>query len=433
MSGIVTLVGMGCGAWDTLTIEGAEALRNADAVLGAARLLDALPDCCTSTRVAEVGADALARLLRENTWANPCVVYSGDTGFYSGARLLTPLLDASGIAYRLIPGVSSVQILSARLGRPWHDWGLYSAHSAALDAVSAVSRGKAAFFLTGTNTPSALCAQLAAAGLGNLSVTVGENLGTPQERITRTTAREAAVSEYARLSVLLAEAAPEVYPAREPGIPDADFVRGGVPMTKQEVRAAVLAKLAVRPGDTLWDVGAGTGSVSVELSRAAYRGRVYAVERDAEACTLVRRNREKFGAWNLTLTEGIAPEALKALPVPDGVFVGGSRGGLAGILETAFGRNPRARVCVAAVTLETLSGAVNALTARGLEAEVCQISVSRTRKAGNARLLTAQNPVFLITADSNALNGGAPDSIGTVTDANAPDSVDGVTDTGGGA
>ena len=419
MSGVVTLIGTGCGAWDTLTQEGAEALRRADAVLGAARLLDTLPDFCTGTRVAEVRPGELARRLRENVWATPCVVYSGDTGFYSGARLLTPLLDASGIGYRVIPGVSSVQMLSARLGRPWHDWNLCSAHSTDCDAVSAVSRGRAAFFLTGSATPAALCAQLAEAGLGNLSVTVGENLGTPQERITRTTARAVAVSDYARLSVLLVEAAPETYPIRVPGIPDADFVRSGVPMTKQEVRAAVLAKLAIRPRDTVWDVGAGTGSVSVELSRAAYCGRVYAVERDAEACTLVRRNREKFGVWNLTLVEGVAPDILKALPVPDAVFVGGSRGGLAGILETAFGKNPCARVCVAAVTLETLSGAISALSARGLEAEICQISVSRTRKAGNSRLLTAQNPVFLITANgetpkSNTPGGGIQDTGGGV-------------------
>ena len=403
MSGNVTLIGMGCGTWDTLTREGETALKQADAVLGAARLLDALPDFCTGKRVPEVRPDELARLLRENSWERPCVVYGGDTGFYSGARLLTPLLDAQGIPYRVAPGVSSVQVLSARLGRPWQDWNLCSAHGADCDAVSAASHGKAAFFLTGKHTTAALCRQLTEAGLGNLGVTVGENLGMSDERITRATAQEAALMTFAPLSVLLSEAAPEPYPERVPGIPDADFIRGDVPMTKQEVRAAILAKLAVRPGDIVWDAGAGTGSVSVELSRAAYRGRVFAVERDPDACELVRRNREKFGAWNLTLTPGDAPDVLQTLPVPDAVFVGGSGGKLGGIIETAFAKNPCARVCVSAATLETLSGAVEALTARGASAEVCQISVSRTRKAGNSRLLTAQNPVFLITTESGAV------------------------------
>ncbi|MBQ6206124.1 MAG: cobalamin biosynthesis bifunctional protein CbiET, partial [Oscillospiraceae bacterium] len=109
-------------------------------------------------------------------------------------------------------------------------------------------------------------------------------------------------------------------------------------------------------------------------------------------------NREKFGAWNLTLTQGHAPEILQPLPAPDAVFIGGSGGALESVVETVFKKNASARLCVSAVTLETLCGAVSALTARGLSAEVCQIAVSRTRPAGDYRLFTAQNPVFLITA-----------------------------------
>lgn len=390
----VTLIGMGCGR-DTVTREASDALRRADALLGAARLLDALPDDCTTVRVAETVPGKLMRLLQGSAWENPCVLYGGDTGFYSGARLLIPLLEAHKIRYRVMPGVSSVQLLSARLGRPWRNWRLCSAHGADVDAVAAVSHGKAAFFLTGTQSPAALCGQLAAAGLGNLSVVVGENLGGVDERIVRTTAREAADSVFSPLSVLLADPAPVPYPQRSPGIPDAAFLRGNVPMTKQEVRAAILAKLAVCPADTVWDVGAGTGAVSVELSRIARR--VYAVECGAEACDLIRRNREKFGAWNLTLIPGHAPEVLQSLPAPDAVFIGGSGGALESVIETVSRKNASARLCISAVTLETLSAAV---TVCGLDAEVCQIAVSRTRKAGDFHLLTALNPVFLITAQN---------------------------------
>ena len=168
-------------------------------------------------------------------------------------------------------------------------------------------------------------------------------------------------------------------------------------MTKQEVRAAALAKLGVRPSDILWDVGAGTGSVSVELALAASRGHVYAVECDPDACALIRKNREKFRAYNLTLIESRAPEALAGLPAPDAVFVGGTKGGMDGVLGAIYCKNPDARVCISAIALETLSTAVAALTARGLTAEVTQIAVSRTRPAGRLHLLTANNPIFLIT------------------------------------
>ena len=170
-------------------------------------------------------------------------------------------------------------------------------------------------------------------------------------------------------------------------------------MTKQEVRAAALAKLAVHPTDTLWDVGAGTGSVSVELALAAPRGRIYAVECDPEACALIRKNRERFAAWNLTLIEGKAPQALEALPAPDAVFLGGTKGRMEAVVDAVLTKNPQARLCISAIALETLSAAVAALTARGLTAEVTQIAVSRTKPAGRLHLLMANNPIFLITGE----------------------------------
>ena len=202
-------------------------------------------------------------------------------------------------------------------------------------------------------------------------------------------------------SDLLAEAAPRLE-RRCPGLPDEAFLRGTAPMTKQEVRAAALSKLAVGPSDVLWDVGAGTGSVSVELALAAPEGQVFAVECEQDACALIRDNRQKFSAWNLQIVEGRAPQALADLPAPDAVFVGGTKGGMEEIIDLALAKNKNARVCVSAIAVETLSAAVAALTKHGLEANVTQIAVSRTRPAGKLHLLMANNPTFLIMGERHA-------------------------------
>lgn len=396
---LVTLVGLGCGTSATMTAEGLEALRQADCLLGAGRLLAAVPENCTAKRVEATRPRQILDALLESGAERPCVVYSGDTGFYSGTRGLLALLAEAGIESRVLPGISSVQLLAARLGRPWQDWTLCSAHGTDCDPVAAVSRGKPAFFLTGGALgPADLCRRLAEAGLGNLEVTVGENLSYETEHILHGTAGAFTERDFAPLSVLLAEAAPVPQAPRTPGFPDDAFLRGKVPMTKQEVRAAALGKLAVRPTDTVWDVGAGTGSVSVELALSARQGWVYAVECLEEACDLIRANRERFGAWNLTLVHGKAPGALEDLPAPDAVFIGGTKGTLEPVLDTVLGKNPNARICISAIALETLSAAVSALTARGLTVEVTQIGVSRTKAAGKLHLLMANNPVFLISA-----------------------------------
>ena len=391
----VTLIGMGASA-DTLTAEAREALGRAKLVAGAQRLLDALPAGVTAERVPAVRpADVLAAVAGAQ---NAAVLYSGDTGFYSGAAGLLARLKEAGIPARVLPGLSSVQMLAAALGRPWQDWNLVSAHGRPCDPVAAVCGGQPAFFLTGTGEsgPAALCAQLTAAGLGTLPVTVGENLGLASRRIFAGTAAGAAGERFGPLAVLLAEPAFRL-PARTPGWPDETFVRAeGVPMTKRAVRAQVLAQLALCPGETVWDVGAGTGSVSLEMAYANGGAPVWAVERLPEACAVLEANRRRLGGWNVRPVSGEAPAALAGLPAPDAVFIGGTRGRLGPILDAALAANPAVRICLTAIALETLAAALDACAARGLEAEITQIAAAHA--AGRPHLLRAENPVFLITA-----------------------------------
>lgn len=395
----VTLIGMGSGQPENLTLQGLAALRQADLILGARRLLAVLPAGCTENRAAAYRPDEVAELLQTSGAENAVLVYSGDTGFYSGASAMMEKLEALGVRARVLPGLSSIQLLAAALGRPWQGWNLVSAHGRTCDPVAECMQGRPTFFLTGgSEDPATLCAQLAAEGFGDVQGVVGQCLGTPEEKLFRGSVKELAAGRFNSLSVLLVEAA-EVLPRRAPGLPDEAFERGDVPMTKQEVRAAVLAKLAVRPEDILWDVGAGTGSVSVELALAAPRGRVYAVECRPEGCALIKANREKFRTRNLVLVEGLAPAALSDLPAPDAVFIGGSKGSLAAIVDAALDKNPDARICVSAIALESLSAAVAALTAKGRTVQVSQIAVSRVRAVGGLHLMMAQNPIYIITGE----------------------------------
>lgn len=394
----VILAASGGGSWGTMTEDCRQALENASCIIGAGRLLEGLPETCTKNRVPATRPREILGAIQSH--GEGCVVlYSGDTGFYSGTRSLIPLLENEGISYTVFPGISSVQLLSACLGRPWQDWLLCSAHGVDCNPVGAVMQGKPVFFLTGGELgPAELCCQLAEAGLSELPVVVGENLSYPQQRIRRGTAGEFAKEKFDSLSVLMAEPTPTVT-RRTSGFPDSLFIRGEVPMTKQEVRAAVLAKLAPGPSDILWDVGAGTGSVSIELSMAASWGRTYAIECNEKACDLIRVNREKLGAWNLKLIEGAAPQALDGLETPDAVFIGGTKGSMENVVNLVLDRNPKARICISAICVETLYQAVKALQNRGVQPEVTQISISRGKAVGSLHMLMANNPIFLIAGN----------------------------------
>ena len=394
---MIYLIGTGCGA-GTLTKDAADAVSKAVCLIGSERLLGMFPD--GKKKAAATRQEDILHAVKESEAQDPsgdiCILFSGDSGFYSGTMRILPLLK--GYPVRVLPGISSLQVLAARCGQPWQDWLLCSAHGTDCDAVTEVCKGKPVFFLTGGKLgPAQLCAQLKEAGLDDLPVTVGQNLGTEKESVISGTAGCFSEKEFAPLSVMLADPAPRPY-RRTPGLPDEAFERTQrVPMTKQYVRSAVLAALALEEGDICWDVGAGTGSVAIEMALRA--GKVYGVERNAEAAELAGINRKKFGAWNLQLSEGSAPESLRDLPAPDAVFVGGSGGKLREILWLVKEKNARARICVSAVTVETLSEACNVLEELGYQTDIIQIGVSQSRKVGGLHMMTAQNTIWLITGE----------------------------------
>lgn len=414
----VTIIGAGPGNPDLLSRSALDAIGIADVVIGAHRVLvgiDVPPDVVRCELVKT--ADIVAALTDAASWQRAVVVMTGDVGLFSGARRLVEALSGDArVDVRVIPGISSASYLAARLARPWQDWRFASAHGVACDIVAEAERAGELFLVTsGGEDPSRLSGELVQAGFGDARVTVAERLSYPDERITCATASEISGQTFDDLNVMLIEFAGgsgspsnSRWPYASSGIPDELFIRGDVPMTKQEVRAVALAKLRLTATDTVWDVGAGTGSVSIEAALIARAGSVWAVERNATGVRLIRENADAFGCVNVHAVPGVAPEALAKLPVPDAVFVGGSAGELPSIVEAALENNSQVRLCVPCVTVETLTEACALLSGSRFKGfEACQVSAARAEAVGSHHLMKAQNPVFLVSARGAGGEGGA--------------------------
>lgn len=394
----VTIVGAGAGSRELLAPKACQAVRESQVVFGAARLLEAF-DLTGKQVSVTFSPQEISREISDSALERFCVVVSGDTGFYSLASSLTENLSGQA-EVSWIPAVSSFSYMLSRLCKPWQDTPAVSLHGRPADIVPFAMNHSRLFVLTGgSNSVQAVCRQLTQAGMGFLEAWAGERLSYPEEKITHGRVEELAEMAFQGLSVLYLENPCYVERGAAPVLSDEDFLRGGVPMTKEEVRTLSLSKLSLKEEDVLYDVGAGTGSVAVQAALWLRRGRVYAVERKEEACRLIEENRERFGAYNLQLILGEAPNALKELPPPDCAFIGGSGGNLREILQVLLEKNPAVRVVINTVSLEGLTEALSCLDALNFEqAEVVSVNISKARQAGEYRLMTAQNPVHILSA-----------------------------------
>lgn len=327
------------------------------------------------------------------------VLVSGDVGFFSLAKTISGKLpDCECVRYC---GISSLVYFAQLLEMSWDDAKIVSMHGRRQNFIEAVAHNKKVFALTGgENSPQALCAKLCAHGLGGVTVYVGENLSYDDEKVTCLTAEEGAEKTFGSLSVMMiinddAKAlAHNVH-----GLSDDLFIRSKVPMTKQEIRAVSVSKLMPQETDVIYDIGAGTGSCSIELALQAKRGMVYAFERNPEALALIEKNKELFGVENLTVVAGEASENLEAMPVPDCVFIGGSGGNLCKMLDCIYSKNANCRVVVNAITVETLIEVVEYYKQReGYALDIVNVFAARAKKLGAYNLMMSQNPVYIMTA-----------------------------------
>lgn len=396
----VNIVGIGPGNPELLTGAAIKAIKESNILIGDKRMLAAFAeadkkiyDTIKTADIVEIAASA-----------NPekdvlAVLVSGDVGFFSLAKTISGKLpDCECVRYC---GISSLVYFAAKLQLSWDDAKIVSMHGRKQNLVAAVAENKKVFSLTGgEHTPQMLCAQLCEHGLDDVQVYVGENLSYPEEKITVGTAAEISKQNFPSLSVMMVinEQAAKYQPVVH-GLADELFTRSKVPMTKQEVRSVSMSKLMPKATDKIYDIGAGTGSCSVELALLANKGQVWAFERNPEAVALIHKNKDLFGIENLEIIAGEALENIKDMPAPDCVFVGGSGGDLCEMLDIIYAKNTDCRVVINAITIETLAEVADYYKKhQDYSLEIVNVCVARSRKLGSYNLMMAQNPVYVMTA-----------------------------------
>lgn len=393
------VVGVGPGAPEQLTPAARAVISRVGTVMAAPRLRPLTQACARFIAMGAFDA-AFAQLDSALDEGDAAVLVSGDTGIFSLLPLLKKRFSPENIA--VIPGISSLQMLCARCAQTWVDAAVLSGHGRALSEAKLLDtvdqNAKTIFFCGPEWKPERVCRVFRDAGMNGLSVTAGERLSYPDERVVRGAPGELASGSFDALALVLIEnPRPWTPPRARPR--DEDFVRGKTPMTRAAVRSAILDALRLGRDAVLWDLGAGTGSVTVAAALECADGSVFAVERDAEAAALVRANCARFHRHNVTVVEADNLAALPSLPHPTHVFVGGCGAQLVPVLERLAALGGGIRVVVSAVALKTWADGARVLGGPLFhDFDAVQIAVSRLKTVGATAIMAAQNPVTVFSA-----------------------------------
>ncbi|MBR3307602.1 MAG: precorrin-6A reductase [Lachnospiraceae bacterium] len=393
----IILAGMGMGSEASMTCEVREAVAGADIVFGAKRLINGIR--AKEKHPLYLAADIIPLLKERHDIEKAVVLFSGDSGFYSGAAALGRALKEWEEApeIKLLPGVSSVSYLAAALGVNYEDAWICSLHGRnSEDDILAAAAGirtreKSFVLLSGREDAYRLKEQLLKEGTG-AEIFAGLCLSYEEEFVGRL---EDMPEADGPVTILVLNRKPERRLIIN-ALPDESFIRGSVPMTKECIRHESIRRLGLREGDLLWDIGGGTGSVSIEAALLHPSIRVCTVERDSEACGLIRENIKKHGVRNVKLIEGDASLLLKESDKPDCVFIGGSGGKLSEILEGISEKGSGIRVVINAISLETLGEITDFIMEKHIkDEEIVQLAVSDIRRVGAHHIPRSGNPVTI--------------------------------------
>ena len=389
----------------TLTQEGAKVVAEADIVFGAKRMIADVPG--EKETYPYYLAKDIIPVIRKKEGKHAikaAVLFSGDTGFYSGCTKMQKELEQNGFTkVRIYPGICSISYLAAAVGETWQDAKLLSIHGRKeetwpAEILDAVNYHAKTYLLVSAVEDVQKIGKLLQEAEISCEIVCGRDFGGASEIQTIVPAEAQEITKEGLYTCLIRNDSPKKRELSQ-SISDDAFIRGKVPMTKEEIRHVSLGKLHLTEDAVFYDIGSGTGSIAIAAAQLSPNIQVYAMERKEAALELMQQNIEKFHLKNVTVVAGDAPDSMQHLPAPTHAFVGGSGGNLKQILEVVWKKNPLARVAINAISLETIAEVTAFLQEHreDVESEVIQMQVSRGKQAGAYHLMQAENPVMIFT------------------------------------
>ena len=399
----ITIIGTGVSS-DDLTARQRSSIERADILVGGPRLLKPFEHLACERRIIDKDMKGLGDFLQEKMEDHAIVVLaSGDPLFFGIGAFLVRRLGAGRVT--ILPNVSAVAAAFARLGKPWQETRVVSLHGRQRtgELLRLIASGETvAVYTDPTRGPAWLADLLIKNTLPDVSMSVVECLGTPDEKIIRTTPEEALGMSFADLNVVILTPDPQrrFQAALFPGMPDHYFAHESGLITKSEVRAVSLSRLRLFDRAVFWDLGAGSGSVSIEAGLSITRGEIYTVEQKSERIRDIRTNRSRFGIGNLEIVQARLPNGLADLPDPNRIFIGGGGKALTDIIRTAAERlKPDGIMVVNTVLIDNLNGALQTLEDFGFHTDMIQIQVNRAKPMPFSRRMEAANPVWIVSGE----------------------------------
>lgn len=387
------IIGAGMGHISDLTEYAADIIKNADIVYGSARLYEQYK--VLNTNISAPKYSEIESVLEKETLKNTALLVSGDVLFYSIAKKIQEKFS-NKYNIELVPGISSMQYFLSKLNIINYDIKAVSMHGRNNSCLGPVSYNEYTFMLTGGDKKADnIINELYNAGLDYVYVYAGENLHSDNERIVSGKISDMLDYQFSSLTVLLIHNKEYVNP--KTNLRDNDFIRGKAPMTKEDIRWLSACYLGIDDNDIVYDVGAGTGSCAIEFAGQAKDGLVFAVEKEDEAFELININKKNLKRHNVISIKGTAPEILTDLPAPDKVFIGGSSKTMKDIFKIVYEKNNHVKITVTAITLETISSAVDAFKDYNIEPDIVCINSAKSKKAGPYHMMMGNNPVYIIT------------------------------------